>query len=312
MTKLINELSWSHSRRNTFNECRRKYFYHYYGSWEGWSWNATKRQKELYLHKKLVNRWMWMGTVVHNAVEYLLKQHREGEKLETLDYYLDSITRRMRKDFGDSMSKKNASRPSRIVGLFEHHYRERIESDVWKALNSKALKCFETFWDSDIFSEIKSINKDDILEIEDLSHFFIDGLKVFASMDFCITKNGKVVIYDWKTGDSENNATSEQLACYALYSNETWGVKPEDVKLIEFNLSRNEAVEHHLNGIDFLKIKEGILDSSNQMKSLLSDHDSNTADEINFNFTEDLEICTKCNFKGVCSNFLETDHNLFV
>ena len=305
---IFNELSWSHSRRNIFEECRRKYFFHYYGSWEGWSWNASIRQKELYLHKKLVNRWMWMGTVVHKAIEYLLKQHREGEKLETLDYYLDSITRRMRKDFGDSMSKKNASRPSRIIGLFEHHYRERIESDVWKALNTKALKCFETFWGSDIFSEIKSSNKDDILEIEDLSHFFIDGLKVFASMDFCITKNGKVVIYDWKTGDSENNATSESWHATLFIPR----IMDEGDATIEFNLSRNEAVEHHINGIDFLKIQEGILDSSNQTKSLLSDHDSITANEINFNFTEDLEICTKNNFKGVCSNFLEADHNLIV
>ena len=46
-----------------------------------------------------------MGTVVYNAVEHLLKQNREGEKLETLDYYLDSITRQIRKDFGDSMSQ---------------------------------------------------------------------------------------------------------------------------------------------------------------------------------------------------------------
>ena len=75
-------------------------------------------------------------------------------------------------------------------------------------------------------------------------------------MDFCFTKDSKVVIYDWKTGKSENDATLEQLACYALYSNETWGVVPEDVKLIEFNLSRNEAVEHHLEGIDFPKIQE--------------------------------------------------------
>ena len=165
------------------------------------------------------------------------------------------------------------------------------------------MECFETFWNSEIFAEIKACEVDDILEIEDLSHFFIDELKVFVSMDFCLTKDGKVVIYDWKTGKSENNATSEQLACYALYSNETWGVVPEDVKLIEFNLSRNEAVEHHLNGIDFQNIQEGIIDSSNQMKSLLTDPSSNTADEESFDFIEDSEICEKCSFKGVCSKF---------
>jgi hypothetical protein len=148
VAQLINELSWSHSRRNTFEECSRKYFYHYYGSWEGWSWNAPQRQKELYLHKKLVNRWMWMGTVVHKAVEYLLKQHREGEELESLEYYLDLITKRMRKDYSGSISGKYPSRPSKIVGLFEHHYAESIESSVWKELNGQALECFETFWNS--------------------------------------------------------------------------------------------------------------------------------------------------------------------
>ena len=105
MAQLINELSWSHSRRNTFEECQRKYFYQYYGSWEGWLWNATQRQKELYLHKKLVNRWMWMGTVVHKTIEFLLKQHREGDEIQPLIYYQDLLTKKMRKDYGDSINK---------------------------------------------------------------------------------------------------------------------------------------------------------------------------------------------------------------
>ena len=100
MAQITNELSWSHSRRNTFEECQRKYFYHYYGSWEGWLRTASSRQKELYLHKKLTNRWMWMGTVVHKAIEYLLKQHRQQAEIESLDYYLELITKRMRQDYG--------------------------------------------------------------------------------------------------------------------------------------------------------------------------------------------------------------------
>ena len=87
---------------------------------------------------------------------------------------------------------------------------------------------FATFWESEIYQQIQNCEIDDILEIEDLSHFFIDELKVYVSMDFCLTQDSKVIIYDWKTGKSDKNATSEQLACYALYSNETWGVLPQD------------------------------------------------------------------------------------
>ena len=72
MAKLINEFSWSHSRRNAFEECMRKYYFSYYGSWNGWERHATDRQKELYLHNKLINRWMWLGKLVHESIKNIL------------------------------------------------------------------------------------------------------------------------------------------------------------------------------------------------------------------------------------------------
>ena len=40
MADLVNEFSWSRSRDHTFQDCRRKYFYHYYGAWGGWDASA--------------------------------------------------------------------------------------------------------------------------------------------------------------------------------------------------------------------------------------------------------------------------------
>ena len=42
----------------------------------GMARTASSRQKELYLHK--INQSMDDGTVVHKAIEYLLKQYRQG------------------------------------------------------------------------------------------------------------------------------------------------------------------------------------------------------------------------------------------
>ncbi|HEY6105359.1 MAG TPA: PD-(D/E)XK nuclease family protein, partial [Anaeromyxobacteraceae bacterium] len=36
MPELANEFSWSKSRHDKFQDCRRAYFYAYYGSWGGW------------------------------------------------------------------------------------------------------------------------------------------------------------------------------------------------------------------------------------------------------------------------------------
>ena len=66
------------------------------------------------------------------------------------------------------------------------------------------------------------------------------------------------------------------------------------MKLIEFNLSRNETVEHYLDGIDFQKIQEGILESSNQMRSLLIDPDSNIGQEDDFDLIDDPDVCKRC------------------
>ena len=94
-----------------------------------------------------------MGTVVHKAIEYLLKQHRQQAEIESLDYYLELITKRMRQDYRDSIHKRYPSRPSKIVGLFEHHYEENIDAAIWKELNEQALMCFQHFGSQ------KSINR---------------------------------------------------------------------------------------------------------------------------------------------------------
>ena len=49
MADLANEFSWSRSRDSTFQDCRRKYFYHYYGSWGGWEAGATPEVRRLYV-----------------------------------------------------------------------------------------------------------------------------------------------------------------------------------------------------------------------------------------------------------------------
>ena len=42
MADLANEFSWSRSRDATFHECRRRYFYQYYGAWGGWETTAPE------------------------------------------------------------------------------------------------------------------------------------------------------------------------------------------------------------------------------------------------------------------------------
>ena len=51
MGTLVNELSWSVSRNSLFSECRRAYYYNYYGSWGGWEANTSATTRKFYILK---------------------------------------------------------------------------------------------------------------------------------------------------------------------------------------------------------------------------------------------------------------------
>ena len=121
------------------------------------------------------------------------------------------------------------------------------------------LRCVQTFWHSEVFADISTLSKEQILEIDTFTSFDLDGLKVWVALDCCCRKDGVIHIYDWKTGNSDDGTTSEQLACYALYAHAAWAIDPRHLRLIEFNLARNEIRGHDTAGLDFEETRQRIL-----------------------------------------------------
>ena len=82
MPPFENVFSWSFSRARTFEDCPRKYWFHYYGSWGGWNADADPRARELYKLKNLTNLHLLAGDVVHRALERSLQALRRGAETE--------------------------------------------------------------------------------------------------------------------------------------------------------------------------------------------------------------------------------------
>ena len=66
MTEFRNDFSWSKSRDEVFQTCPRQYYFNYYGYWGGWEESAPERTRQIYVIKKLKNRFMWAGEKVHD------------------------------------------------------------------------------------------------------------------------------------------------------------------------------------------------------------------------------------------------------
>ena len=62
--------SWSHSRRETFQECPRKYYYQYYASHNGWEADAPETARLAYRLKNLTTLPEEIGAPSTNAHQW--------------------------------------------------------------------------------------------------------------------------------------------------------------------------------------------------------------------------------------------------
>jgi len=92
-----------------------------------------------------------------------------------------------------------------------------------------------------------------------------------------------------------------QLSCYAMYALDRWGIDPEDVKLIEYNLLANQKAEFKVGSAEIENAKAYIYGSIADMQSLLAHVGENVPmTEEAFQKVEDDRVRAVCNFRKVC------------
>jgi len=298
MSEIRNEFSWSRSRDHVFQECRRRYFYHYYGSWGGWDAAADPAARILYILKQLGTRQMWAGRLVHEAIERTLLALRAGYVLSEASLIEDTV-RQMREEWRASRAGVYRENPKRAA-LFEHEYAVPVKDSEWQAMRDHVVRCLRNFHRLPLLGDIKRTPADRWILIEDVRSFTFEGTRVFAAPDFGYwTDADRLQLIDWKTGGNGESA-SLQLGCYALYALELLGVDLPRVDLLEVNLREGRVMTHPWDAVSLDRVREHLRLSVRSMKAYLADPDLNFAVETGFEKTEDLRICRWCNFRAVC------------
>jgi CRISPR/Cas system-associated exonuclease Cas4 (RecB family) len=301
MSTFKNEFSWSISRDRLFQTCPRQYYFNYYGYWGGWDLNAPERTRQIYILKQLQNRHMWVGEKVHDCIKHTLTNLQRGISVLDVDQILDITLSQMREDFRSSREKRYHARP-KSCALFEHEYTVPISDDDWKKTTDNMEQCLRNFYASETFSMLKELPRNMWLEVEDFSSFYLNNTKVWAVLDCSFrTEDGGVTIIDWKTGRKMSEDVSMQLSCYAMYAMDKWGIDPENVKLIEYNLLANQSAEFIVGASEIENTKTYIAGSIADMQSLLVDVSENVPkEESDFQQVEDERVRAVCNFRKVC------------
>ena len=295
----VNEFSWSRSRDATFQDCRRRYFYHYYGSWGGWAADAAAEVRQLYILKQLASRQMWAGRVVHDAIEMALHVLREGRTVPVEPFVADVVAR-MRGEWRSSRAARYRDDP-RTLALYEHEYAVDVRPDVWQALKHNVVTCLRNFFRLPLLDRVRATAPEH-WSIEHWSKVFdFEGTPVWIAPDFGFwDADGRLTLVDWKTGASDADAIAFQLGCYALYAREVLDVEPARVELLEVNLREPMVTPLPWDDGRLDAVRDQLRLSIRSMRAYLLDPVANVARLEDFERTEELRICRRCNFRVVC------------
>ncbi|HEV8471537.1 MAG TPA: PD-(D/E)XK nuclease family protein [Methylomirabilota bacterium] len=299
MPDLTNDFSWSRSRDNTFQDCKRRYFYHYYGSWGGWEAGVSDEVRRLYVLKQLASRQMWAGRVVHDAIEMALHIFGAGRDVP-VEPFIGDVVERMRGEWRSSRAGRYRDSP-KTLALFEHEYAVELKPEAWQMLRTNVTTCLRNFFRLPLLADIRRTPPEH-WSIEHWSKVLdFEGTPIWIAPDFGFwTDAGRLVLIDWKTGAADPDAAAFQLGCYALYAKDMLGVEPARVDLVEVNLREPTVTPHHWDDARLDKIREQLRLSIRGMKAYLADPEHNVAVLESFERTEDLRICRWCNFRVVC------------
>ena len=299
MADLSNEFSWSRSRDATFQDCRRKYYLHYYGAWGGWAADAAADVRLLYVLKQLASRQMWGGRVVHDAIEMALHVYQQGRDVPVEPFVADVIER-MRGEWRSSRAGRYRDSP-KTLALFEHEYAVDLKPEAWQALSRNVSTCLRNFFRLPLLAEVRKTAPEH-WSIEHWSKVFdFEGTPVWSAPDFGFWNDaGRLTLVDWKTGASDADATAFQLGCYALYAREVLGVPAAQVVLLEVNLREPTVTPLAWDDARLEAIREQLRLSIRSMRAYLAEPAANVARQEDFERTEELRICRWCNFRRVC------------
>jgi len=307
MADLQNEFSWSKSRHEKFVECRRAYYFAYYGSWGGWEAPTGTPTRELYVLKKLSSRWQWAGSVVHATLKQMLSRGRATGDFLPLEQVLDRTRRRARAEWAGSRDKSYWREASRIVGLVEHEYGEVVAGDDWRRLYEGVIDgSLRAFYASDTFDAIRRTPRERWLTVDELDAWDFEGTKIWVAVDFAYRdEHGRVHILDWKTGQARG-VDHTQVGIYALYAQRKWGVAVDGVLgglVYLVGGGQAKAGERVSVAADpaALDACQGEMRASiGEMKSALADPARNLAVIEAFPQLPAREACRRCPFRRPC------------
>ena len=291
-------LNWSYSRRESVDQCNRRYFFQYYSD----ALEDAELRTRVQFLKGLKNRYLRTGELVHLVVGTYFKKLKQGKTLSE-----DWLTKWAREIFDEDQkyslhiraggSPTNRQYPpvllDEIVNQVDGH------SELLALSGEQMLSAVQRFFRSEVFSEFRALGASPKSYIE--RKFSLPGFpaRVSGKLDLAVKNESSATIVDWKIGaGSDGGAESLQLATYGLWAAVEFEVSERNLRIAKAHLLSQEVVEFKADEQAFANARVRILQDLDRMVILHRYGKLGVIDAFTPNPHKG--VCRLCPFRGVC------------
>jgi len=297
MPELKNEFSWSFSRRQTFESCRRRYWLRYYAFWGGWNRDAPELARKAYFFSKMSTVRMLLGVAVHETIADLLRALVSGREPASP---FEQVRTRMNDAWRASKDERwRAVGPKQAPPLFEHYYGVTVAAEETTRLREQALRCVRNFLEGDVYRAIVKAGPKSFRSIDTLEVAQLGGVACYVAPDFAYDADGITWLLDWKTGGGRDDHEL-QLLTYAEFARQKWALAPERMRAVDVMLDDGRSVDVPVDAARLANAVEQVRASAQAMRGVLTDAAKNVARLEDLKPTDDVNECRRCFFREIC------------
>lgn len=149
---------WSHSRREVFEKCLRRYYYEYYGS-AARRVSAEPEKARLRFLKTLQTRYERAGALLHLVLATYLRRAQLGDRWtedRLVSWALDVFKRDRQYSVSDPDGLNRPKSKYPPVLLREYHYRQANAAEACVEVEARLTAAVRTFHTSSVLKEFRT------------------------------------------------------------------------------------------------------------------------------------------------------------
>lgn len=296
-TSKISKVKWSYSRRNSLEQCPRRYYYNYYGASKKVAQNDPDKSKIQFL-KTLSTRHLIAGQKLHHYIcQYFRQQPQEiqQEPQDILKLAQDDYHRSIR-NFHRNL--QNINRKNQPITLMELYYQWEKADLLIGETKEQFLSALTHFLNSSELTSFRQSGSHPNALVEKTISLKDERFSMGGKIDLAYPHNDRFIIVDWKMGGHSSDNDNLQLLSYAWWVVEELGYKPNQIDLYQIHLASLQIQSFTVNEQLILRAKACILQDIKRMQSL----DKYGREGIAKAFTPcgQTKVCQLCSYQEIC------------